>query len=369
MARAAIGDRGIFMPIGTRGDLVMEILSMSDKLINVSGEELGPQLLAAFDSDGQISTLLQPGRLTPTTATAREGPDSHGVVYRDPGNITYFTSAVLQAAGNYGSMGTTLPSRAAAERNAAFHSAAARASPRPACPGPCFSVISGTRSSAAHSILTIKGSGLGSTLGHVALISRGWTHRSLAVHSWSPSLIIASAPSGPAGGLVLVQTATGQSLLAGLLTVTGQPSSVRRLLVSQTGAPAIDGGVLSLTVAALDGRGPAIPGAPIQLSDGVVSVSKRADRRGHATLVVRGAGTIAYVATSGTAWSAVRVRWQRPAPVKLRLAHRLQRHGRLRRLLLTVGALTARGRPVAGMPVNVTLVRPHTAELRHPLSG
>ena len=131
MARAAIGDRGIFMPIGTRGDLVMEILSMSDKLINVSGEELGPQLLAAFDSDGQISTLLQPGRLTPTTATAREGPDSHGVVYRDPG-----TSPTSRARFSKRPAITApwapLSHPVLTERNAAFHSLQ-HASPRPAC--------------------------------------------------------------------------------------------------------------------------------------------------------------------------------------------------------------------------------------------
>src|SRR4051812_39879677 len=99
MARADVGDRGIFVPLGTRGDLVMELLSMS----SVSGEELGPQLLAQFDSSGQIDTLLQPGILTPTEGSAGDIFASHDIfvthkiVFRDPSNIAYLTQAVLQA--------------------------------------------------------------------------------------------------------------------------------------------------------------------------------------------------------------------------------------------------------------------------------
>jgi hypothetical protein len=97
MAQTDTGDRGIFTRVGTRGDLVMEVLSMSSKLFNVSGEELGPQLLADFSSDGQINTLLEPGRITPTDGSSLEITDSHGIVYRDPDNIAFLTGAVAAA--------------------------------------------------------------------------------------------------------------------------------------------------------------------------------------------------------------------------------------------------------------------------------
>jgi len=359
MALGDVGDRGVFTPIGTRGDLVMELLSMSGKLINVDGEELGPQLLAAFDSDGQINTLISPGRITPTLASASEGLDSHGVVYRDPSNIAYLTNAVSQAATNNTATAARLRFAATSRLSAGSLQAGIVSTPLVgASPPPAASASLAAPVSVSADTVTIRGTGLGPVAGQVVLVSSSVEPTLLTVRSWSSDRLTAFAPHGPARGAVFVQTETGETIPAGLLNVTGEPSVVHRLRILRSRGRTTDGGLLALTVIATDVRGRPLSGTRVELSDGVLSTAKLSDRRGRAEFFVDGYGPTTYVAMAGTAWRSMLVRWQLPSPVRVRIRHTLRRRGRLRSLVLSVSVRTSRGRPVRGMPVSLTLIRP-----------
>jgi hypothetical protein len=339
MAQSAVGDRAIYTPIGTRGDLVMEVLSMSKKLFNVEGEELGPQLLAQFDGDGQINTLLVPGRLTPTITSSTQGLDSHGVVYRDPGNIAFLADAVRAA------MGARPDARPVAFTRLTMPAGPAARLSAPAA-GPGGSV-------------TITGTSLGAQSGAVALMANASSVPTpLEITDWADGKVVASLPAGASSGLVVGTTATGDSFVAGLLTVVGVGGPVAKIQVVQPTANVIDGHPTMLTVTGVDVADQPVVGAPVTVSDGLSQATLTTDRSGKAEFPVTGYGQQHLVVYSGGTWNPLEIDHAQPRTESLSLSVTPGRAPAGSPITLNATVTDGQGHPLAGVPVWFQAVGP-----------
>jgi hypothetical protein len=345
-----IPDRAIFTPLGTRGDVVMEMLSAgAPPYFNVDGEELGPQLLAGFDGRGQINTLLQPGRITAQNGgdvgASLGSFDSHGVVYRDSGNIAFLTQAVQAALG--GRAGKLLGAPRVAYGVAGQGSIHLPAGP---------SAILASPAVAPGGSITVNGSGLGGQAGRLTLHSRGGITVPLTVVSWSDAQIVAGIPNGAHDGFVDGATGAGQSFAGGWLTIVGEGGAVNTLTVQVPKSQRHDGRSFRLTITAAGASGSPVADAPITISDGVASANVTTNGSGVATARIVAYGTETLVVYSGAAWTSVTVHSlpQRPRSVSLSVSDRAPKVGQPVRFTADVRGPT--GRPVSGTSVAFSVI-------------
>jgi hypothetical protein len=345
MARADTGRHGIFTPIGTRGDLIMEVLSMSGKLLNVSGEELGPQLFANFDSDGQINTLIQPGRITPTAASSTEGFESHKLVYREPANVRFLTNAVER------------PLSARVQRR--FRGSVSSAHIQMSSAGPSGSLASPVAGPGG--TVMVAGSGFGTTPGQVSLIDPHQRVMSLSPSAWSPTMISAAVPDGATEGLVIVETSDHESFIAGSLTILGVGSTgVAELQLLPGPLRAIDNQPIEVRLKAVRSDGSPAAGAPVTISDGLQSTTQTTDSAGVTKMAISGAGS-QVIARSGQAWVGLPLRWSNPAMVRFGLRAGGSRRGNRRTVVARVHL--RHGGPARDMAVTYRVMRRATGRI------
>ncbi len=340
MALSAVGDRAIYTPVGTRGDVVMEMLSFT-ALPNPfnSGQELSPQLLAQFNSSGQIDTLIDPGRLTPTQAgSLSQGLSSHQVVYEDPQNIQFLASAVSQA-----DLGPHPYVQVAHFSPLLPPSPTARLQNPAALPG---------------ATITIQGQLLGSSPGALALLSSPTQPpQRLVVSAWSATAITASLPPGATSGMVVGQTAQGQPFFAGLLTVLTGSSSATHIQVDPVPSTE-DGQPLTLTIHVTGSNGQPLANAPLTLSDGLVQSHAQSDAAGRAAFTLTGSGDQALVVFSGAAYAAVQIT-RTPKPrlaITLSLSPAHPVPGEV--VVATATVRDAQGHPISGVQVLFSALGP-----------
>lgn len=345
MARADTGRHGIFTPIGTRGDLIMEVLSMSGKLLNVSGEELGPQLFASFDSDGQINTLIQPGRITPTAASATEGFESHQLVYREPANVRFLTNAVDR------SLSARVQRRFRASMASSGRIQVSSAGPS----GSLASPVAGPGGT-----IMVAGSGFGPTPGQVSLIDPDQTVTSLPVSAWSPTIVTAGVPGGATEGLVVVETSDHESFVAGSLTILDEGSTgVAELRILPGPLRAIDNQPIEVRLKAVRSDASPAVGAPVTISDGLQSATQTTNGAGVTKVAISGAGS-QVIARSGLAWVGLPLRWSNPAKVRFDL-HAGRSRGNRRTVVASVRL--RHGGPARGMAVTYRVMRKATGKI------
>jgi hypothetical protein len=76
------------------------------------------------------------------------------------------------------------------------------------------------------------------------------------------------------------------------------------------------------------------------------------------TFSLRGYGVETFVASSGSTWAPVTVRWDRPPALRIRITHTIRMRGRQRRLVVLVSVTDTHHRALTGMPVYITAMRP-----------
>ena len=356
MAQTDTGDRGIFTPVGTRGDIIMELLSWSSKLFFVEGEESGPQLLADFSSDGQINTLLEPGRITPTVGSSFELTDSHGIVYRDPDNIAFLTAAVAVAGSG---------SARAARATALAPNVLVDSGRIPFVTGPSAHLTMPVSPSLG--TITIDGTDLGVSPGTIAVVRNAASKPVLAqILTWTNTVVTAKLPDGTPDGLVIGLTAAGQSFVAGPLTILGLAGPVSSLDARTEPGPAPAATNAPLLVTAKDGTGHPAAGVTVTLSDGLEQTSRTTDLGGQITFQVAGVGKWDLVVTSGATWTPVTLSWSPPASTHVSLTSD-DVHPRVGSSVAVVAkVLDASGKPMAGAPVAFRVVGPKGATVAAP---
>ena len=349
VAKAAVGDRANFTPIGTRGDLVMELLSWDNSFNPFnSGQELRPQLLAEFDAGGYITTLLEPGRITPTVAGSAIGDiwsevtdnrqfPSHQVVYHDPDNIRFLTGVVSAAAAGLHP----------------FEPGALRTQLLPA--GPTGKPK--TQVAIGGGTFAIGGSGLGSDLGSILLLSGSSTPQKLTVVSWSGDTVIVKAPPATTEGIVVGKTATGIPFLAGPLIILSSAGPTWHLQVDPLPI-AVDGQPVDLVAHVSDGAGHPVRNVAVNATDGLAVYGGQSDSSGRATISVNGVGNQSLIVFVGSAYAIAPVTRSRLPPRVISLAVDSPRPPAGQAISVSVTVRDGDGRPVPGVSVTLSVVGP-----------
>ena len=299
MARVDSGDRGIFTPVGTYGDVIMETLR-GPVGINDNGEELGVQLFAAFNSDGTVQTLLNPGVVTAQDAHFWQGiGSSHQLVLRDSGNIDMISRAVASAA-----VSSAPATQTAFALTASYSSLILR-------PHPSATVA--TRVVARAGTVKILGARLGRTPGSIWLVGQKGTKQRCPVRTWTNARVTCQLPRGSSSGEVVVQSHSGLTALAGSILIP--PVSRVISLRMSISKPAVIGLPETVTVTG-QGLG-SIParGASVSALLGQEVVRLTLDSRGKAFFKVAGRGQLSLLVASGRAVASITARWV-PSPIR-----------------------------------------------------
>jgi pimeloyl-ACP methyl ester carboxylesterase len=316
VATAQQPDRAIFLPFATRGDLVMELLSLnltSSTPFNLgnSGQELGPQLFATFDTDGFVVNLLKPGCITRSVGgSAPQLFDSHKLVFRDPSNILFLNDKVLQASIASRDGTTGQPDQTCPVSDSASSGQAAAFQPVPSPVGQL--AVPAAR---AGDKIVIRGSSLGSTAGKVLFLRLGRGSEPLNIESWTSGLVNVRAPSRVGPGIVVVTTASGRGFIAGPESILPAGGAASIMVAADQTTLSTAGQPFVLNAYPFDAAGNPMANVPVAVSNGVSSFTTRSDASGKARMSVFGYGKDHFLITSGHAWRTVTIRFL-PSPTR-----------------------------------------------------
>jgi TolB protein len=339
MAQTDSGDRGIYTPIGTTGDVVMEALR-GPVGINDNGEELGVQLFAQFNTDGTVNTLLQPGALSGQGAHFWQRLDSHGVVYRDPTNIALITQAVRQAAADTGSPQPSGPS--------SYDSLT-----RPSPPAPQAALAQPV---AHNGLIVVRGAHLGTSPGELGILSATST-RDCSVTTWSDTAITCRTNPNGQSGYVVGQTATGLPIFAGaVLLPPPAPSGTTVQIHAPRSGRTPAGGAQPVQLSVTGNNGPAAAtSVTAVLGDTPITLTTGPD--GTVTVPVTGEGHAHVQAAVGTNTATAELSWQ-PDPVTLMTASPPITANPGSASTVTITATDSTGKPVTGIALQCGITGP-----------
>jgi len=386
--------RGIFWPIGTRGDAVMELAGAGDPC---RPNELAFQLLTYFNSDcGDVKTYLEPGRITPGNYSGHLGIfglETHGIVYRHPDNIAWLTQQVQDAALGQSDIPALAARLGTSSYRSTFDPVSLLLGPHLASTYALPSVQSATPTVqlalttslqlptgpvvqlsspvvAPGGILTITGSGLGAAPGQVGIVSLiGGMHAITgSIVGWSDTKVTLTVPPGATSGLLIGVTGAGASFNAGFVTVLEQSSPVAALQATAPPTAPIDGLSAEIVVMASNSQSQPAAIVPIHLSDGLTVLTQTTDASGKASFQLRGYGAEHLIAFSGTAWTALDVTWNLPSPVEMTLSPSSTHPQHGEPIELSALVHDAQGHPIPNVPVMFEVAGPATTTLNPAVS-
>jgi fibronectin type III domain protein len=156
--------------------------------------------------------------------------------------------------------------------------------------------VSPTVASVGDSI-TISGSDFGASTGQIEFITSAGDEIPASVSSWSDTEADATVPDGATTGGVLLETAEGQEVYVGGITILDSPNAVAALDVQVPSDESLDLQPTTVTVTATDGSSNPVADSLVKVSEGFAYQSATTNASGVATFDLVSAGTHQFVRT------------------------------------------------------------------------
>jgi hypothetical protein len=320
----------IYHPIGTASDLIYALgdLRIGDPYCGSLASQLIWNIVPC-EGNGVPGFVSPESMITPEPATTGTPQmpgqglfQSHEFVMQSADNIGYLIAQTLNAAPRNASISSIrqklsdivqpLASSADAGSGVAYSPRLVAGLGRP------VAVTGGT--------ITIRGTGLGSSPGTAEILSGGSTV-SLPVAQWTADSITLQVPAQATSGVVLLTTAAGGRVIAGVVGVTSSRNNNVRLVKHMGSHQAFNGEPATVVIRALDAHKRPVRRADVQILLGSESLSTVANAHGLASFHIKGFGCQSAIAFSGTASTPLRICWHKlPHQSMVLTAHRRHRY-------------------------------------------